>query len=127
MTITTTGGMAIIMIPDQISNAELADHYDAAADYLIIHGWTKGELYNNRTGAVCASGALCAVMTPKLFTLVTEGKPIVIIGSPYAQWMEAARRAVGSQSISHWNDYLAKDMNEVIEMFRSRAKELRDA
>jgi hypothetical protein len=117
----------IVGLPDSITNTELADYYDAAADYLIIHGWTRTELYNNRSGAVCASGALCATLSPTLFEQVVAGQPIVITGSTYLRWMEAARRLLDGWSVSHWNDNIAKDQDEVIEKFRSRAKELRDA
>ena len=125
--IETTGGR-VSFIGDVISNEQLADWYDATADYIEVHGWTRKQLCDRKTGAVCASGALCAIVAPEMFGLVKAHVPVVITGS-YTFWMEAARRTMTGprtgKPLSYWNDHMAKDRFEVIDLFRNRAKELR--
>lgn len=119
----------------ELTDAELADLYDAAADYLEVHGWTRAQLFNPLTGAVCASGAVGAVIDARM---VEGTQPhLYRTGPPYARWLRALRRitneflpqrdtARGPMSVSVWNDIMATDEYEVMDVFRGAAKSLRN-
>jgi hypothetical protein len=118
-----------------MNNLELADYYDKAADYIEVHGWITGTLRRTSTGAVCAIGALGCAIEPRMVEGNWSTTNAYRGGLPWANWQVAARRILefmpnpGTDliSLSLWNDEVATDKFEVIDLFRNAAKALRNA
>ena len=104
-----------------MSYLDLADIYDAAADYLETHDWLRGQFCHEKTGAVCLGGALSKVTVNNntAYTAAVEdiadALPLVEVG-----------KGVMVKSITVWNDRVAQDKFEVMDVLRGRAKTLRN-
>jgi len=116
------------------TDMELAEIYDAAADYLEVHGHCTGTLVDE-TGAVCASGAICAVIDPELlvckpFASVDEEGRFTKDGQRWYDAIQGLKLPITlsgrRMSLTRWNDDVAEDSFEVIDLFRNAAKGLRN-
>lgn len=116
-----------------MNDLELADAYDAAADHMEVHGWCTYALCNE-AGEVCVSGALAAVMNPRVLDRSLSWADR-IAGPRYTDWVDAVRE-LGEHHLPadaeyrnavNWNNVEAEDRFEVIDVLRGAAKTLRGA
>ena len=119
---------------------ERADLYDAAADYIEVHGWTVSKLEDTTTGEVCVSGAIGAVINP---TLIRWDVGHQSTDTEVAEWQQATMALrefikhlddiVGTKNFGPtrnpiaWNNRIAKNKYEVIDLLRRAAKAIRNA
>jgi hypothetical protein len=107
-----------------------AEVYDAAADYIEVHGWRRMGL-RSPTGEVCIVGAIGMALDPAL--IVWEiGVPRPIVSDAVREiWFELNSALGHYLPGAHinpvtWNNYSAKDAAEVIDVLRGAAKDLRN-
>jgi hypothetical protein len=100
---------------------------DDAADWILVNGWVRGTLENDK-GNVCALGALRGVV------FGTQAPTLDIMDSAkgflYAIASEAFEdhlsERFGTHSVPFWNDDQAADEFEVMDEMRRCAKGLRE-
>jgi len=119
-----------------MNNQEKADAYDRAADYIEANGWCRNRL-SMPSGEVCIVGATGVAVNPQL---VLDHAPVAW-GQPAWGEIEHDRQDwyilnLGLDefipedapylAIVNWNNMVAKDKFEVIDLLRHAAKEVRD-
>ena len=117
------------MLSDAMTNQQMADVYDAAADYIEVHGWAVGETMT-ATGEVCMSGAIGVSLDPEMVT--PNGMHFTDISDvAWNTWFKLDAKLsdvkLDGRAVSEWNDEFAGDQYEVINMLRDMAKDLRNA
>jgi len=112
---------------------EAADLLERAADALESGrlGWMQGRLVDH-LGRVCAVGALRTVAgSVDRVTLATlRAVELVERRVPEVPGLQADLdriQLVRTRNLVWWNDRVATDVNEVIELFKYTAKEVRNA
>lgn len=105
-----------------------ADLLDAAADYLDTHKWTRGTLYNPKTGGCCAVGALRLVGGAQLDDDGHIPPPLRGVRGAY----DVARRVADEIALERsalalvgFNDVGTRDKRKIQRLFRAAAKRLR--
>lgn len=112
---------------------------ETAADLIEKHGHIRHAMFN-RSGAMCVQGGLEAAV----YLLVTGEEPNTQDAGTWLleQRMDSSRRRLGTgaavvlssvipkcgrgHSLAGWNDYRAKDAQEVLDSLRLAAKKARD-
>lgn len=93
-----------------MTETNVADTLDRAADYIEAHGWCRGRV-KDAEGRVCVIGALCEVS--KSDRLIANA-------------MDAMDCLVGGNAIQ-WNNNVAFDAAEVVNHFRKASEMARAA
>jgi hypothetical protein len=112
------------------AKTEIAEVFEKAADILETVGWCQHQKVqwslmedgSIQPAAYCAAGALQAAAGLS-FSHVTdydEFRP-----NPYMEAIKTVARRVGNQ-VPRWNDRIVKDASEVIDTFKTIAKDLRN-
>jgi hypothetical protein len=107
-----------------MNDLELADLYDKSADVLEDKGWCRHTLWDAQ-GRVCARGALMFASLPGYSAEVLSISAMLYgidITEPDARLAEI----LGIEDVALWNNTVAKDEYEIIDGFRTAAKELRN-
>ncbi len=76
-----------------------------AADYIDLHGWTQGELWNDK-GNVCAIGSILSVRA-----------------NFFNKWRAAGHLSQKVGSITRWNDLQCSNSCQVINRMRITARQ----
>lgn len=103
---------------------QTADDLDAAADILITDGWCQGQ-YSDEQGRVCALGAIGKAIIGNAYGHLTsdataEARYQAAIGAV------AAYRADSVYGIPEWNDEPGRTEDDVHDLLRNTAKQLRE-
>ncbi len=98
-----------------------SDVLDAAADYIEEHGWVQGQ-YANLDGAVCVSGAICAILTGDPCGYKTGFKS-PFRPSPEKIFLECNQ--IYTESIGDWNDAPGRTKEDVVSGLRLAGKKSR--
>jgi hypothetical protein len=121
-----------------LSNEQVADLLDDAADLLEYGGWTQGQSRDPETGAMCATAAIDRVAYTQTNYKLGAYVPMVTglaryLNSNPVWWRsllhpsvsEAIRNSTISNAIVGWNDDKERTAQEVLDAFRAAAKDLR--
>lgn len=100
-----------------LTNEEIADDIDAVHDWLLEHGWGQHFAYNDETGKYCILGAINNAVGHEGNTCVEARIEVD----------RALRDALGhNHGLVFWNDHPDRTEDEVFDLLRTAAKELRD-
>jgi hypothetical protein len=102
-----------------LTNAEVADLIDDAADIIEQNSWTRGAAFLDLGGgamAYCVEGAMHAAIERR-FGYWNAGA--------FCQAAERIRKTLDGASIPYWNDKLAKNKQQVLDTLREAAKKER--
>lgn len=102
----------------------VAANLDAAHDYILVHGWGQQALVN-RLGHVCAVGAVHYMMRDRGWTNRIE-RVAMLDALTMALAGQGVRYQHCHDKLTRWNDEPQRTIDEVLELFRSTAKALRN-
>lgn len=110
-------------------NTPATDLRNAAFVVEMPGNWTRGTMFNNRTGAMCAGGAIHAVTNMKIVTVDYRGTrfdPQAVLARGVTERLAAAtfilmRSLDEALSIPYWNDNVVNGPEEVAAQMRLAA------
>ena len=108
----------------KITDDELiADIIEDGADYIEKNGWFRGDLYQKGRdhrdhSPACMMGGIMAANT------MEDGHTRIGLYFIVQRFQEAIPQV---QTLAAWNDYVAKDVQEVLDTMRLAAKRIRGA
>lgn len=115
-----------------LTNTELADYIDQVHEWLIEHGWGQEHAYDEQTGHYCVMGAINNVVGwAEGNTCVVFGPPQVYEQDPRVEARIEINRALCAAlgpdelALAFWNDDPDRTEDEVLDLLRTAAKELR--
>lgn len=83
----------------------------------IERGWTRG--YYEHNGCMCLSGAIMSSIPERYYNALNI--------SPRTSLRNQILLRIESNSIPYWNDYIAKDKQEVLDLLNQIKKETKNA
>lgn len=103
-----------------MTDVEIAETLERAADALFVYGREIGDMLNQKTGAMCVIGAIGHVLVGDALLWRKGGGVQVIM--PYLRAIECS---IGTTEVIRWSDETSDDA-EVVDALRRCAKELRN-
>lgn len=114
---------------NKLTDSQIADILEMAADILERDGWTKGA-YEGVTGSHCAVGAIRVALRDLNLNQRKEGQVCTEllpgIGLKVPLLPDGDTRWNAPSDIIRWNDSQAETSYQVIDLFRNTAKDLRN-
>lgn len=119
------------------TKAEIADCIDAAHDVMLERGWARGILVHPETGGVCVLGAISVARNMRShFSAIPYHYPqhqkdaladgaIAALNS--AAGIVSTLPLFGCEPVEVWNDELERTEDEVFDLLRNTAKQVREA